>query len=211
MYPLELEHGYPLDILSFNWNSFVLNLRGMPLVLPLSKTGFNRLLIRNIFKSPHGMYKIIACNKSLCHLTILHPFAKILNQPTKRRPTKPIRLNLIEPMNIDMAIHLAPPQSILFTNNAIESARYNSNQSCIPIDCANGTSLNRDYTHLPNTAMGDNFRHTELDQRQPKAENGDRHAVQRSGNPDFAAEELHGKEDSEREHPDPTAVTGISV
>ena len=35
IYPLELEHGYLLDILSFNWNSFILNLRGMPLVLPL--------------------------------------------------------------------------------------------------------------------------------------------------------------------------------
>ena len=32
-YPLELEHGYLLDIISFNWNSFLLNLRGMPLVL----------------------------------------------------------------------------------------------------------------------------------------------------------------------------------
>ena len=96
IYPLELENGYLLDILSINWNSFVLTLRGMPLVLPLSKTltGFNRILIRQIFKSPHGMYKIIACNKSLCHLTILQPYTKILDQPTKRRPTKPTRLNL---------------------------------------------------------------------------------------------------------------------
>ena len=98
IYPLELEHGYLLDILSINWNSYVLTLRGMPLVLPLSKTltGFNRILIRQIFKSPHGMYKVIACNKSLCHLTILQPYTKILEQPTKRRPTKPTRLNLKE-------------------------------------------------------------------------------------------------------------------
>ena len=52
-YPLELEHGHLLDILSFNWNSFILNLRGMPLVLPLSTTltSFNRILIRGIMKS----------------------------------------------------------------------------------------------------------------------------------------------------------------
>ena len=31
-YPLELEYGYLLDIISFNWNSFLLNLREMPLV-----------------------------------------------------------------------------------------------------------------------------------------------------------------------------------
>ena len=51
MYPLELEHGYLLDIISFNWNSFTLQLRGMPLVLPLSLTlpGFNRIFIRKIF------------------------------------------------------------------------------------------------------------------------------------------------------------------
>ena len=91
IYPLELEHGYLLDILSINWNSFVLTLRGISLILPLSKTltGFNRILIRNIFKSPNGMYKIIACNKPLCHLTVLQPYTKILEQPTKRRPTKP--------------------------------------------------------------------------------------------------------------------------
>ena len=50
-YPLELENGYLLDIISFNWNSFILSLRGMPLVLPLNTTltGFNRILIRGIF------------------------------------------------------------------------------------------------------------------------------------------------------------------
>ena len=72
-YHLGLEHGYLLDIISFNWNSFLLNLRGMPLVLPLSTTltGFNRILIRGIFESPNGMFKIITCNKANCHLTVL--------------------------------------------------------------------------------------------------------------------------------------------
>ena len=196
IYPLELEHGYLLDILSFNWNSLVLNLRGMPLVLPLSKTltGFNRLLIRNIFKSPHGMYKIIACNKSLCHLTVLQPYTKILNQPTKRRPTKPTRLNLIEPMYMDMANSLACQSQtpILFTNKTIESSQYNLNsnfnQSCVPIDCANGTNLGRDFTSYPTTAMGDHPRCQEVDGSQLQPENGVRQAIPRCGDPDTEAE-----------------------
>ena len=36
--PMELEHGYLLGIICFNWNSFTLILREMPLVLPLSVT-----------------------------------------------------------------------------------------------------------------------------------------------------------------------------
>ena len=102
-YPLELEHGYLIDIISFNWKSFLLNLRGMPLVLPLSTTltGFNRILIRGIFESQNGMFKIIACNKANCHLTVLQPYTRIQNIPTttnkSRKPTKPLRLNLTEP------------------------------------------------------------------------------------------------------------------
>ena len=186
IYPLELEHSYLLDILSFNWNSFVLNLRGMPLVLPLSKTltGFNRILIRNIFKSPHGMYKIIACNKSLCHLTILQPYTKILEQPTKRRPTKPTRLNLKEPMYMDMANSLAN-QSILFTNPIIEGSRYNSNQSCVPI--ADGTRLDRGYASLPTATMGDYTRSPKLDQDQQQTETRERQAVQRSSDSRFCS------------------------
>ena len=107
IYPLELEHGYLLDIICFNWNSFTLQLRGMPLVLPLSLTltGFNRILTRKIFQSPDGMYKILACNKANCHLSVLQPYTKIHNKPSPkpRRPTKPLRLNLTEPLYIDMS------------------------------------------------------------------------------------------------------------
>ena len=80
----------------------------MPLVLPLSTTltGFNRILIRGIFKSSNGMFKIIACNKVNCHLTVLQPNTKIQNLPTtnkSRKPTKPLRLHLTKPLYIDMA------------------------------------------------------------------------------------------------------------
>ena len=78
-HPLEIGHGYLLDIISFNWNSFILNLPGIPLVLPLSVTlnGINRILARNIFKSPNGMFKIVACNKANCNLLVLQPYTKI--------------------------------------------------------------------------------------------------------------------------------------
>ena len=219
IYPLELEQGYLLDILSFNWNSFILNLRGMPLVLPLSKTltGFNRLLIRNIFKSPHGMYKIIACNKSLCHLTVLQPYTKILNQPTKRRPTKPTRLNLIEPMYMDMANTLASQTPILFTNKNIESSQYNSNmnsnfnRSCVPLDCANGTSLVRDFTSLPTARMGDHSRSPNLDRSQQQAEVGDRQPVPRCGDPDSEVERVDIGGRGEGPHPVTDETVGNPV
>ena len=136
-YPLELEHGYLLDIISFNWNSFILNLREMPLVLPLSitLTGFNRILIRKIFKSTNGMFKIIACNKANCNLTILQLYTKIQNLPTipnKRRPTKPFRLHLTEPMYMDMTTNT--PKTPQPTNITIQQL---FNQSCVPIDSIN--------------------------------------------------------------------------
>ena len=98
-YSLDIEHGYLLDSLNFNWNSFILNLRGMPLVLHLSTTGFNRIPIRGIMKSENGMFKIIACNKANCHLTVLQLYTKIQNIPTfnKTNPIKPLKLHLREP------------------------------------------------------------------------------------------------------------------
>ena len=210
IYPLELEHGYLLDILSINWNSFVLTLKGMPLVLPLSKTltGFNRILIRNIFKSPHGMYKIVACNKSICHLTILQPYTKILEQSTKRRPTKPTRLNLKESMYMNMANSLGI-QSILFTNQIIEGSRHNFNQSYVPV--ADETRLDRGYASFPTTTMGDHSRSAELDQNQPQAEVRTRQAVQGDSDTDSAAERLVINENGEGPHPDCDETTGNPV
>ena len=40
-------------------------------------------------------------------LLVLQPYTKILEKPTKRRSTKPTRLNLTEPMYMDMANSLA--------------------------------------------------------------------------------------------------------
>ena len=212
IYPLELENGYLLDILSINWNSFVLTLRGMPLVMPLSKTltGFNRILIRQIFKSPHGMYKIIACNKSLCHLTILQPYTKILEQPTKRRPTKPTRLNLKEPMYMDMENTDSMAQSILSTNQNIENPRHNSNKSCVQSG-EHGAKLDRGYSSFPTTTVGDHRRGTELDQDLQPAEVGARPAVQGDCDTDSDAERLTIAEDGTGAYPDPTEVTGNPV
>ena len=211
IYALELEHGYLLDILSINWNSYVLTLRGMPLVLPLSKTltGFNRILIRQIFKSPHGMYKVIACNKFLCHLTILQPYTKILEQPTKRRPTKPTRLNLKEPMYMEMANSLAN-QSILFTNAIIEGSRCNPNKSCVP-SRENGTMLDRSHTSLPIATMGDYRRSSEMDQDQQPAEVRTRPAVPEDPDTDIEAEKLIINESGGRAHPDGDEVTSHPV
>ena len=213
IYPLELEHGYLLDILSINWNSYVLTLREMPLVLPLSKTltGFNRILIRQIFKSPHGMYKFIACNRSLCHLTILQPYTKILEQPTKRRPTKPTRLNLKEPMYMEMANSLAN-QSILFTNPIIEGSRCNPNKSCVPsVVGENGKMLDRGHTSLPITTMGDYRRSSEMDQDQQPAEFRTRPAVPGDTDTDTEAERLTINESGGRAHPDGDEVTSHPV
>ena len=175
-YPLELEHGYLLDIISFNWNSFILNLREMPLVLPLSTTltGFNRILIRQIFKSTNGMFRIIACNKANCHLTILQPYTKIQNLPTipnKRRPTKPLRLHLTEPMYMDMTANvLKTPQP---TNVTIQQL---FNRSCVPIDSelSNGTKVDRVSSSIPASQVGDHTRSLDLDRRtsQPEIERG---------------------------------------
>ena len=212
-YPLEFEHGYLLDILSINWNSFVLTLRGMPLVLPLSKTltGFNRILIRQIFKSPHGMYKIIACNKSLCHLTILQPYTKILEQPTKRRPTKPTRLNLKEPMYMDMANSLAN-HSILFTNPNIEGSRCHPNKSCVPSAVGeDGALLDRGHTSLPTTTMGDHRRSAELDQDQQPAEVRARQDIPGDTDTDVEAERLTINENGGRAHPDGDEVTSHPI
>ena len=213
IYPLELENGYLLDILSINWNSFVLTLRGMPLVLPLSKTltGFNRILIRQIFKSPHGMYKIIACNKSLCHLTILQPYTKILEQPTKRRPTKPTRLNLREPMYMEMTKSLGH-QTIPSTNQIIENSRHNPNKSCVPSAVGeNEPRLDRGYTSLPTTTIGDHRRGTELDQDLQPAEVRARPAVQGGSDPDSDAERLIIEEDGTGAYSDPAKVTSNPV
>ena len=50
--PLELETGYIIDIISFNWKIYQLVLRDMPLTLPLSKTvsGLNKIFVRTVFK-----------------------------------------------------------------------------------------------------------------------------------------------------------------
>ena len=213
IYPLELEHGYLLDILSINWNSYVLTLRGMPLVLPLSKTltGFNRILIRQIFKSPHGMYKIIACNKSLCHLVTLQPYTKIPEQPTKRRPTKPTRLNLKKPIYMDMASSLAN-HSILFTKPIIEGSRCTLNQSCVPSAVGeDGTMLDRGYTNFPTTTMGNHRRGSELDQNQQPEEARARPAVPRDTDTDTEAEKLTMNENGRRTHPDGDEVTSHPV
>ena len=166
-YPLELEHGYLLDNLSFNWNSSILNLRGMPLLLPLSitLTGFNRILIRGIMKSEKGMFKIIACNKSNCHLTVLQPYTKIQNQLTsnKTHPITPLRLNLKEPLYMDMGNNMIPT-SLQPTDMTLQLF----NQSCVPINYAqsNGTKqLDRNYSSLSANQMGDYSRSAEVDKK----------------------------------------------
>ena len=205
-YPLELEHGFLLDILSFNWNSFILTLRGIPLVLPLSKTltGFNRLLIRNILKSPDGMFKIIACNKAICHMTTLYPYTKIQLQTPNRRPTKPTRLNLPEPMYMDMGNHLAQIPTN-FTNNSVASSRHFANRSCVPIDCSitTGTSLDRDYSSLSAEQLGHNTSGLYVDRRSAQSEAEGGQPISKDGETPTAAEGLHDRKQRGGEpHPD---------
>ena len=214
-YPLELENGYLLDIISFNWNSFILSLRGMPLVLPLSATltGFNRILIRSIFQSPNGMFKIIACNKANCHLIVLKPYTKIQNIPIsttiKRRPTKPLRINISEPFYMDMANNV--PKTPQPTNVTIQQL---FNQSCVPIDSelSNGTRLDRGYSSIPTNQVGDYQRSSDLDRRrsQPEIVRGPT-LPEVSGARTTVEGPSSGEERSEQSHPDSTQTIGNSV
>ena len=211
-YPLELEHGYLLDIISFNWSSFLLNLRGMPLVLPLSitLTGFNRLLIRGIFGSTNGMFKSIACNKANCHLTILQPYTKIQNIPgNKRRPTKPLRLHLNKPMYMDMANNI--PKTPQPTNMTIQQL---FNRSCVPIDSelSNGTKLDKGYTSLPASQVGDYPRCSDLDRRPSQPEMGRGSTLQEVGTTCVTVEGSPSSEaGSGQPHPNPTQDSGNRV
>ena len=187
IYPLELEHGYLLDIISFNWNYFTLQLRGMPLVLPLSLTltGFNRLFIRKIFQSPDGMYKILACNKANCHLSVLQPYTKIQNKPSPkpRRPTKPLRLNLIEPLYLDMT-NKSIPRTPQPTNVTLQQLFANPRRSCVPIDCdqLNGTDeLEKGYSSITANPVGDQPRNADMVRRTSQGEVTTGSAIQRSG------------------------------
>ena len=83
-------------------------------------------------KSENGMFKIIACNKFNCYLTVLQPYTKIQNLPTtkKTHPIKLLRLNLKEPLYMDMGNNMIPtsPQP---TNMTLQQL---FNLSCVPID-----------------------------------------------------------------------------
>ena len=112
------------------------------------------------------MFKIIACNKTNCHLTVLQPYTKIQNLPTinkSRKPTKPLRLNLTEPMYIDVANNI--PRTPQPTHMTIQQL---FNRSCVPIDSelSNGTKLNRGYSSIPASQVGDHQRSPVLDRRQ---------------------------------------------
>ena len=156
------------------------------------------------------MYKIIACNKSLCHLTILQPYTKILEQPTKRLPTKPPRLNLKEPMYMDMTNSLA--QTILFTKPTIEGSRANPNKSCVPSAIGeDGALLDRGHTSLPTTTMGDLRRGAKLDQDQQPAEVRAGQAVPGDTDTDVEVERLVIDEDGGRAHPDGDEVTSHPI
>ena len=107
----------------------------MPLVLYLSTTitSFNRIFITGIIKSSNEMFRNIACNKANCHLSVLQPYTKIQILPTtnqSKKPTKPLRLHLTEPLYIDMANNMIPKTSQP-TNVTIQQL---FNQSSVPID-----------------------------------------------------------------------------
>ena len=162
----------------------MLNLREMPLILPLSitLTGFNRILIRGIMKSKNGIFKIIACNKANCHLTVLQPYTKIQNLPTtnKTHPNKPLIPNLKEPLYLNMGKNMIPtsPQP---TNKTLQQL---FNQSCVPIDYAhlNGTKqLDRSESNLSASQMGDYSRSTEVNKKPSQTETQERSTVQGVG------------------------------
>ena len=110
------------------------------------------------------MFKIIACNKANCHLTVLQPHTKIQNLSSNknRKPTKPLRLHLREPLYIDMANNIPKtPQPINMT------IQQHFNHSCFPIDSelSSGTKLDRHYSSIPAIHVGDYQKSSDLDRR----------------------------------------------
>ena len=101
--PLELETGYIIDIISFNWKTYQLVLRDMPLTLPLSKTvsGLNKIFVRTVFKCDNGMYKLIAYNRNSLKVNILKDYCKLQSSEIISPPKHP-RLNLAEPFYMDV-------------------------------------------------------------------------------------------------------------
>ena len=77
--PLELETGCIYDVLSFNWENYKLFLRDLALTIPFSITifGFRKWLVRKIFKSELGMYRIIAHNPAMYKVRVLHEYTRI--------------------------------------------------------------------------------------------------------------------------------------
>ena len=158
------------------------------------------------------MFKIIACNKANCHLTFLQPYTKIQNLPTipnKRRPTKPLRLHLTEPMYMDMATNI--PKTPQPTNITIQQL---FNRSCVPIDSelSNGTKLDRGYSSIPASQVGDHPRSLDLDRRtsQPEIEGGS--TLQEAGETSVTIEGSPGSgTGGGQPHPDSIQNLGNSI
>ena len=93
--------------------------------------------------------------------------------------------------------------SILFTNPIIEGSRCNPNKSCVPSAVGeDGPMLDRGYTSLPATMMGDHRRGSELDQDQQPAKVRARPAVPRDPDTNTEAERLTIDENGEGAHSD---------
>ena len=158
------------------------------------------------------MFKIIACNKANCHLTVLQPYTKIRNLPTNhnnRRPTKPMRLNLTEPLYIDMANNI--PKTPQPTNVTIQQL---FNRSCVPIDSelSNGTKLDKGYSSLPTSQVGDCQRNSGLDRRQSQPEIEGRPTLQKISEAHGTTERLSTCETgSGQSHTNSTQNSGNSI
>ena len=108
--PLELETGYIYDVLSFNWKTYKLFLRDLALTIPFSVTifGFKRWLLRKIFKSELGMYRIIAHNPTMYKVRVLHEYTRINNHEKNKKVS-----NIEEDVYVDMS------ESIEFRSNPL--------------------------------------------------------------------------------------------
>ena len=102
--PITLEKHVIFDTLNFEWQTFNLVLRDVALSLPIYKNLYflRRVIIRSIFKSELGMYRIIAHNATTCKLQVLHDFKKLVTPKPVSNPITIERHMLPDPVYMEM-------------------------------------------------------------------------------------------------------------
>ena len=102
--PITLEKHVVFDTLNFEWQTFNLVLRDVALSLPIYKNLYflRRIVIRSIFRSELGMYRIIAHNTTTCKLQVLQDFKKLVTPKPISNPVTIERPLIPEPVYMEM-------------------------------------------------------------------------------------------------------------